>query len=373
MKQQIWFWQTLFSPHMAFLAESLASKGYQVFFVSGQLMSQERLLQGWEIPKVRNIEFLILKDIKNLNNFYSKFHNDSIHITQGLRGNEIIKEVQKFFIRENIKFWIIMESIEERFAFKIIKRVVYSALIKKYQPHLIGILAIGHGTKEWLLARGAEKNKVFPFAYFLKSLDITQLVKAKKIYSNNDSFKIIFVGSLIRLKRVDLLINAVSKISIKKVELAIIGSGPEFKSLNRLAQERIPGSVIFLGNQKSSLINSFLNQADCLVLPSRYDGWGAVVSESLIVGTPVICSDKCGAMSAVLASKVGGVFNNNEHSLAEKISQLIYYVESKPNLRKELRIWARCLTAQYGCDYLMQVINKGSKVNNSWLEDTNYE
>ena len=33
-----------------------------------------------------------------------------------------------------------------------------------------------------------------------------------------------------------------------------------------------------------SKISEIINQVDCLVLPSYHDGWGAVVSEALLIG-----------------------------------------------------------------------------------------
>lgn len=47
-------------------------------------------------------------------------------------------------------------------------------------------------------------------------------------------------------------------------------------------------------------------RADVLVLPSWHDGWGAVVSEALMAGTPAIASDACGSAGVVRASGVGG-------------------------------------------------------------------
>ena len=44
-----------------------------------------------------------------------------------------------------------------------------------------------------------------------------------------------------------------------------------------------------------SKIGNTIYQADNLVLPSSHDGWGAVTTEALMVGTPVICSDTCGS------------------------------------------------------------------------------
>ena len=65
-------------------------------------------------------------------------------------------------------------------------------------------------------------------------------------------------------------------------------------------------------NNTITKIPEVICESDCLVLPSRYDGWGAVISEALMVGTPVICSDNCGAANVVTASNVGSVFSTND-------------------------------------------------------------
>jgi len=43
------------------------------------------------------------------------------------------------------------------------------------------------------------------------------------------------------------------------------------------------------------------------VLPSRFDGWGMLVNESLAVGTPVICTAACGAAAIVTDEQLGCV------------------------------------------------------------------
>ena len=56
------------------------------------------------------------------------------------------------------------------------------------------------------------------------------------------------------------------------------------------------------------------------MLPSRFDGWGAVVNEALMVGTPVICSDRCGASDLIENGRNGYVFEaGNARALRERL------------------------------------------------------
>jgi len=93
------------------------------------------------------------------------------------------------------------------------------------------------------------------------------------------------------------------------------------------------------------------------VLPSRYDGWGAVVSEALMAGTPVICSDACGTAGVVRASKVGGVFANGDRdTLARRLREVLDVGPLTYQARAELALWARSLGAEAGATYLLAVL-----------------
>ena len=110
-----------------------------------------------------------------------------------------------------------------------------------------------------------------------------------------------------------------------------------------------------------------INQADCLVLPSYHDGWGAASSEALMMGIPVICSDTCGSSVVVKASGVGGVFlSNNIMSLAAILKKQYKIGKLSLNKRKKIFKWAKCLGAKAGAKYLNQILT--SKDKNSIIE-----
>ena len=99
----------------------------------------------------------------------------------------------------------------------------------------------------------------------------------------------------------DLLIAALARFEDRNVELVVIGSGPLEDKLRTDAEAALTGRASWIGCLPVGDVPGEMAKADCLVLPSRYDGWGAVVSEALLVGTPAICSDKCGSAGVVRA------------------------------------------------------------------------
>ena len=78
-KYQIWFWQNIQSPHIGSLASALADRGYKVTFVINQILSKDRLEQGWEKAKLGKANLKIANNKREIiiippwlfNKFYS--------------------------------------------------------------------------------------------------------------------------------------------------------------------------------------------------------------------------------------------------------------------------------------------------------------
>lgn len=115
------------------------------------------------------------------------------------------------------------------------------------------------------------------------------LEKINHVKPNKDKFDIIFVGRLIKDKRVDLLLLAVKDLNLK---IAIIGDGPEKNRLISLAHELGLDNVFFKGFlDKDEDIYSYMKSSKMLVLPSVREGFGIVVLEALACGCKVITSN----------------------------------------------------------------------------------
>lgn len=294
-KNQIWFWQEILSPHMGHLAAKLAALGYHVVFVTNQIMSKERLKQGWERAELGKAKLKLAKNKKAYEQLALEAPTDSIHFCQGLRGNGWIICAQRILRKRNLKHWAMLEKIDDRGLIGKFRRVLYHVIFLYWRKHLDGVLAFGDGTRDWIVKRGMKKNKVFSFAYFLKESNMIKISKNFKKKNYNSRFRFIYTGQLIKRKNLEILIKALASLKNKKIELWMIGDGPQKKFLQSLANSLLPDQVYWFGRLPMSKVPKSINQADCLVLPSHHDGWGAATSEALMTGTPVICSDNCGS------------------------------------------------------------------------------
>lgn len=55
-----------------------------------------------------------------------------------------------------------------------------------------------------------------------------------------------------------------------------------------------------VSNASPSEVAKYYSEADCFVLPSRWEPWGVVLAEAAAAGLPIICTDKCGARYEVV-------------------------------------------------------------------------
>ena len=356
--KSIWFWMRICTPHMAALAKDLAERGYNVTYVANALLSENRAQQGWEKPDLGKVNFKLVENKDEVLCLALKVEEDSIHLCQGLRANGLVGDAQKILRKRGLRQWVFMEIVDDAGWLGLVKQVVYRILFFHWRDHLSGVLAIGNRATDWFIERGMKKNRIYPFAYFLNNPQKDTLYQLSDKSDTKRPYRFIFVGSLIKLKKVDQLINSIATLKLKEVELWIIGNGSEKDNLSLLADSLLPNQVRWFGTVRISDVPNMISQADCLVLPSRYDGWGAVISEALMVGTPVICSNACGASDVVRASGVGGVFNVNDQSSLINILQNQFETGHwSDNQRHLVSKWAKCLDSESGAEYLELILD----------------
>ena len=350
---EIWFWQRIVSPHMAGLAVALARRGCKVTYVAEQAMTADRAQQGWAVPVMPGVDLVYSGSGSTIAALISKAPANCVHICQGIRSNGRVAEAQRALSARGLQYWVVMETVNDSGWYGIVKRSVYRRFFHPRRKSLQGVLAIGHRTADWVTARGMPADRVYPFAYFLPDDEMPVANSQRKL----GPFRFVFAGQLIQRKRVDWLINALAGLTDKTFELWIVGTGPEEPDLRLLAARKLGDRVLWLGQLPLVEVPAVLSQADCLVLPSVHDGWGAVASEALMTGTPVVCSDACGVAGAVHASGAGGVFSVNDlaaltHLLGDQVAQGT--VTDKA--RRQLAAWATCLGATDGADYLLEIL-----------------
>jgi len=106
-------------------------------------------------------------------------------------------------------------------------------------------------------------------------------------------------------------------------------------------------------------VPEYLRSMDILVLPSitTDDGWGAVVSEALLVGTAVVTTQKVGASVCIDDDTRGRVMKQlTPFALAAEIDWLIKNNRLTGKYRELRQGWASSrLTGEAGAKHLMEI------------------
>ena len=123
-----------------------------------------------------------------------------------------------------------------------------------------------------------------------------------------------------------------SKVESKKIELWIVGDGPEKSNLKyQISKLKLENNVKLLGWQNNP--EEFYSQADAFLLTSNYEGWGMVAVEAANYGLPVIMTD-VGCAGELIENEKSGLIVpvNNQIKLEEAMVRII----KDDSLRKKL-------------------------------------
>ena len=133
---QLWFWQEILSPHMGALAAELAKLGYKVIFVANEILSKDRIKQGWEKAKLGKAKLRLATNKDAVIRLAEKAPKQTIHFCDGLRGNGLISNVQKILRTRDLRHWAMLEKIDDRGFKGKIRRVLYRILFYITAPTL---------------------------------------------------------------------------------------------------------------------------------------------------------------------------------------------------------------------------------------------
>jgi len=339
---------------MAGLASALAQNGCTVTYIAEKELTADRVQLGWSVPDMRDVRLRFVSDSAAVKRLVSEASGGATHLCQGIRANGMIGMGQRALARCGFRQWAVMETVDNAGALGMYKRLIYNQLFRNMHYALQGVLAIGHRTMDWVIARGMPAERVYPFAYFLPDVGFPTPAFERP----PGPFRFLFVGQFIRRKRLDLLVSSLQGLLDREFELLIIGAGPHEHKLRELAERTLPGRIRWFGMRPQTEVLNFMARTDCLVLPSRHDGWGAVIAEALMAGTPVICSEACGAAEVVQASGVGGVFpRNSGDELRVNLRRAIEFGPLNMEGRLRLASWASALGAEAGARYLLNILD----------------
>jgi glycosyltransferase involved in cell wall biosynthesis len=183
----------------------------------------------------------------------------------------------------------------------------------------------------------AARSSVTPMGFDSAELTVRESRARLRASFNIHEFTVLFLGRLVAIKGVDLLLDALSKLT--GISLVVAGDGPEKARLEKQAT-RLEVNARFVGAVDATRRAELLRACDVLVLSSRQltsgrtEGLPLVVVEAQAAGLPVIASDT-GAVSEVIDHRETGILVPPGNT--GRLKEALYWAASDPNLLKKLK------------------------------------
>lgn len=196
----------------------------------------------------------------------------------------------------------------------IIQKISRKIIIKNSQAYI----ASSTKTKEAQIYYGANKNKIYT-SYL--TVDIEKYLYKKEKFN---SVNLLYVGSLVKRKGVDLLIKALSHINLE-YNLTIIGEGPEKDSLiNKAIELGVNEKIRFVGFKDIEELNNYYRKSDIFILPTREDCFGLVILEAMCNSMCVVSSKYADGAYDLIKNDSGIIVDPyNEIEFANALEKLI--------------------------------------------------
>jgi rhamnosyl/mannosyltransferase len=194
-----------------------------------------------------------------------------------------------------------------------------------------------------------DKCRVVPYGIDVRVTACTDGVTVQRIRQKYGDKLILAVGRLVPYKGFDILIRAMKHVDAK---LLLIGSGPQFDVLARLAiSEGVEGKITMLGRVED--IGPYFAAASFFVLPSvtRAEAFGLVQLEAMAAGLPVINTNiDSGAAEISIGGKTGITVPPGD---ATELSEAIRLLLDRKDLRDRYGEAAKArVSAEYTSDLM---------------------
>lgn len=223
-----------------------------------------------------------------------------------------------------------------------------SGLIKTYHRSLFNrfdaFLSIGLRNKEYYLNHGISKQKVFSTPYFIDNNRFKEMSDRyrenreaiRRIWRiNNDDFCFLFVGKLIRKKRILDFLRAFRLVMNdhgNQLRILIVGTGQQLREAkNYIKVKQLP--VSFAGFLNQTEIGKAYAASDTIVLPSdARETWGLAVNEAMASGLPALVSDQVGCgPDLVIQGRTGDIFQTG--NIEDLKTKMIAFCSNRKNTR----------------------------------------
>ncbi|WP_412030349.1 glycosyltransferase [Deinococcus yunweiensis] len=332
------FWQPNFSPHQFDLIDALSrhENGYVVELCLSRQLNSDRKVFGWSKIHYEHVNIHESPNAMEIEALTSEQAMSSVHVFSGIANDIVSKQALEACIRYGATIFIMSEAGDwnGHGYKKYIRLVKHLMLRKKYGRYIHTILPMGKLGVNWFKRLGYKSDRIVSFGYFVES-DFVSVAEP-------ETFQILFVGRAVKYKGGDLLVRALGKIKHLRWHATFLTQGTQRAIWEGMAKSLgLQERITFHDYETSLAYAQRMASASVLVQPNIGDeGWGAVVNEALMQGTPVICTTLTGAQDMV-CSGFGAVIVPDVDSLVQALERQIQNGVPNAERRAKISDWTR--------------------------------
>lgn len=191
-----------------------------------------------------------------------------------------------------------------------VKRSYRQPFREVMEPNLDKIFFACNYAKDYYISK--HKVRKNDKKYNVSYLGSTHIDSQNARYVNKDEhvFRIVSCSNVIKLKRVELIVNGIKEIAdwklSKEIEWIHFGDGDEMEIIKDLAK-RLLGSASkvsyqFMGEVSNEYIHKYYeaNQVDCFITTSSTECFPVSIQEAMSYGIPIIATDVGGIREAFI-------------------------------------------------------------------------
>ncbi len=312
-------WMNMPSHHQSAFFRAMREFGFDLVVHYYGRVTEARKMQGWEDPEeLPTGERFVSADIASLH--HCPDWENRIHIVPGY-GSTFLREMAVFLSRRGARWmhWSEPAFPGLRWWLGYVRRRWYAGFVN---TRALGALAIGVMAQRDFLRWGITADRIHFLPYAAAPVSSSERDEILDTFVRRFPCTFLFIGSLCHRKGVDILLKAFRRVLDRHPHAGLVLVGLDMQNgayaalANRL---NLSHNVMFRGVIPSGNIGAALAACQVVVLPSRFDGWGMVLSEAASVGKALIATKMCGAAHHFITDGENGyrVISENIAALAD--------------------------------------------------------
>ena len=336
---KVTFYSNFLTHHQVpFCLEMQKRLGDDFKFVSTMKIFKWRLDLGFE-DLDQKYDFVIRSyENEEMYNEAKKLALKSDVVIIGSTTDELIEErlkQDKLTFRYRARVFIFPDGFFKTIFNKDKMKLFYNRHIRfRKNKNLHMLCANAYGARDFN-SLGLYKNKTYKWGYFLENniYDIDNLINEKE---KNEKIQIIWVARFIKWKHPEVVVKLAKRLKKQNYNFKIqmLGTGKlEEKIKKQIKNNNLEDVLEIVGQVPSDKVKGYMEKANIFIGTSdSFEGWGAVINESMNAGCAIVASKKMGSVPFLIGNNETGLMYENYKDLENKVKLLI----NDSDLRKKL-------------------------------------